>query len=86
MANIKKKIVLTNLLMIFFIRIVALGVVRVFDIINDSLAKPLNAIKSHLVMINAAFRDGLLIHVIKVLFFIVKNRESMEFMRATCLN
>ena len=68
MANTEKKVVLINFLMVAFIRIVAVGVIGVVDSINDSPVKPLNAIKSHLVMIGAIYRGGLLIHIIKVLF------------------
>jgi hypothetical protein len=52
-ANTERKAVLINLLMIALIRIVALGAVRILDTINDSPAKPLNAIENRPVMISA---------------------------------
>jgi len=53
MASTEKKVVLINLLMIALIRIVAFGAIRVLDTINDSPAKPLNAIENRPVMISA---------------------------------
>jgi hypothetical protein len=52
-ANTERKAVLINLLMIALIRIVELGAVRILDTINDSPAKPLNAIENRPVMISA---------------------------------